>query len=67
MHKEAGTMGALTINTNTSAINTQRNLLDVDKRLKTNLEHLSSGMRIVRQSMPRTAGNKRDSRIGAPL
>ncbi len=41
-------MGSLTINNNISAINTQRNLLEVDKRLKSNLEHLSSGERIVR-------------------
>ena len=41
-------MGSLVINHNVSAINTQRNLLEVDKRLKTSLEHLSSGERIVR-------------------
>ncbi|MCZ6534165.1 MAG: flagellin, partial [SAR324 cluster bacterium] len=41
-------MGALVINHNVSAINTQRNLLQVDKQLKTSLEHLSSGERIVR-------------------
>ncbi|MCZ6645006.1 MAG: flagellin, partial [SAR324 cluster bacterium] len=41
-------MGSLVINHNVSAINTQRNLLQVDKQLKTSLEHLSSGERIVR-------------------
>jgi flagellin len=41
-------MGSLVINHNVSAINTQRNLLQVDKALKTSLEHLSSGERIVR-------------------
>jgi flagellin len=41
-------MGALQINHNTSAINTHRNLLNVDRRLKTSLEHLSSGEKIVR-------------------
>ena len=41
-------MGSLVINHNVSAINTQRNLLEVDKALKTSLEHLSSGERIVR-------------------
>jgi flagellin len=41
-------MGSLVINHNISAINTQRNLLEVDKQLKTSLEHLSSGERIVR-------------------
>jgi flagellin len=41
-------MGSLVINHNISAINTQRNLLEVDKRLKTTLEHLSSGEKVVR-------------------
>ncbi len=41
-------MGSLVINHNVSAINTQRNLLETDKLLKTSLEHLSSGERIVR-------------------
>jgi flagellin len=41
-------MGALVINHNTQAINTHRRLLDVDHRLKTSLEHLSSGEKIVR-------------------
>lgn len=41
-------MGSLVINHNVSAINTQRNLQQVDKALKTSLEHLSSGERIVR-------------------
>ena len=41
-------MGALVINHNTQAINTHRNLLNVDRRMKTTLEHLSSGEKIVR-------------------
>lgn len=41
-------MGALVINHNTSALNTHRNLQVVDKELKTTLEHLSSGERVVR-------------------
>jgi len=41
-------MGSLVINHNTAAINTHRNLLNVDKRMKTSLEHLSSGEKIVR-------------------
>jgi flagellin len=41
-------MGALVINHNTQAINTHRNLLNVDRRMKTSLEHLSSGEKIVR-------------------
>jgi len=41
-------MGALVINHNTSALNTQRNLQVVDKQLKSNLEHLSSGEKVVR-------------------
>lgn len=36
------------INHNTSALNTHRNLTAVDKRLNSNLEHLSSGEAIVR-------------------
>src|SRR5262245_15194193 len=41
-------MGALVINHNTQAINTHRNLLVADRQLKTSLEHLSSGLKIVR-------------------
>ncbi|HUJ74750.1 MAG TPA: flagellin [bacterium] len=41
-------MGALVINHNTQAINTHRALLNVDRDLKTSLEHLSSGLKIVR-------------------
>ncbi|MDH4225546.1 MAG: flagellin [Deltaproteobacteria bacterium] len=41
-------MGALVINHNTQAINTHRNMLNVDKRMKNSLEHLSSGERVVR-------------------
>ncbi len=41
-------MGSLIINHNTQALNTHRNLLSTDARLKTSLEHLSSGERIVR-------------------
>ncbi len=41
-------MGALVINHNTQAINTHRNLLVADGQLKTSLEHLSSGLKIVR-------------------
>ena len=41
-------MGSLIINHNTQAINTHRNLLNVDQELKTSLEHLSSGLKIVR-------------------
>jgi flagellin len=41
-------MGALQINHNTSAINTHRILLNTDRRIKTSLEHLSSGEKIVR-------------------
>lgn len=41
-------MGALVINHNSQAINTHRNLLNTDRRLKTSLEHLSSGEKIVR-------------------
>jgi flagellin len=41
-------MSSLIINHNTQAINTHRNLLNVDKRMKTSLEHLSSGEKIVR-------------------
>ena len=41
-------MGSLIINHNTQALNTHRNLLNTDGRLKTSLEHLSSGERIVR-------------------
>jgi len=41
-------MGALQINHNTSAINTHRNLMNTDRRIKTSLEHLSSGEKIVR-------------------
>ena len=41
-------MGALVINHNTSALNTQRNLQQVDRRLKSTLEHLSSGEKVVR-------------------
>jgi len=41
-------MGALVINHNTQALNTHRNLLNVDRDLKTNLEHLSTGLRVVR-------------------
>jgi flagellin len=41
-------MGALVINHNTQAINTHRNLLNVDMELKTSLEHLSSGLKVVR-------------------
>lgn len=41
-------MGALVINHNTQAINTHRNLMNVDRELKTSLEHLSSGLKVVR-------------------
>ncbi len=41
-------MGSLVINHNTQAINTHRNLLETDRRMKTTLEHLSSGEKIVR-------------------
>lgn len=41
-------MSAVVINTNTQALNTHRNLQNVDRRLKTSLEHLSSGEKIVR-------------------
>jgi len=41
-------MSSLVINHNTQALNTHRNLLNVDKRMKTSLEHLSSGEKIVR-------------------
>ncbi|MBI4082973.1 MAG: flagellin [Candidatus Lambdaproteobacteria bacterium] len=41
-------MSSLVINHNTAAINTHRNLLNVDRRMKTSLEHLSSGEKIVR-------------------
>jgi flagellin len=41
-------MGALSINHNTQAINTHRNLLNVERRMKSSLEHLSSGEKIVR-------------------
>jgi flagellin len=41
-------MGALVINHNTQSINTHRNLLQVDRQLKSSLEHLSSGLKIVR-------------------
>ena len=41
-------MGALVINHNSQAINTHRNLLNTDGRMKKSLEHLSSGERIVR-------------------
>lgn len=41
-------MGALVINHNTQAINTHRNLLNVDRDLKASLEHLSSGLKVVR-------------------
>ena len=41
-------MGALVINHNSQAINTHRNLLNVDARLKRSMEHLSSGEKIVR-------------------
>lgn len=41
-------MGALVINHNAQAINTHRNLMNVDRDLKTSLEHLSSGLKIVR-------------------
>ncbi|MDH4122101.1 MAG: flagellin [Deltaproteobacteria bacterium] len=43
-------MGALVINHNTTAINTHRNMLNVDQRMKRNLEHLSSGERVVRSA-----------------
>ena len=41
-------MSSLIINHNTQALNTHRRLVDVDKRMKTSLEHLSSGEKIVR-------------------
>lgn len=41
-------MGSLVINHNAQAINTHRNLLKTDMRLKKSLEHLSSGERVVR-------------------
>jgi flagellin len=41
-------MGGMAINHNTSALNTHRNLLVVNKDLKTTLEHLSGGLRVVR-------------------
>ena len=41
-------MSSLIINHNTQALNTHRNLVNVDKRMKTSLEHLSSGEKIVR-------------------
>jgi flagellin len=41
-------MGALVINHNTQAFNAHRNMLTVDKELKTSLEHLSSGLKVVR-------------------
>ena len=41
-------MGALVINHNSQALNTHRNLLNTDARMKKNLEHLSSGERVVR-------------------
>ena len=41
-------MSALKINHNSQAINTHRNLLNTDVRLKKSLEHLSSGERVVR-------------------
>lgn len=41
-------MSSLIINHNTQALNTHRNLQNVDKRMKTSLEHLSSGEKIVR-------------------
>jgi flagellin len=41
-------MASLVINHNTQALNTMRNLAVTDKRLKTSLEHLSSGEKIVR-------------------
>jgi flagellin len=41
-------MGALVINHNTQAMNTHRNLLNVDRELKTSLEHLSTGLRVAR-------------------
>ncbi len=41
-------MGSLVINHNTSALNAHRNLQLVDKAVKKNLEHLSSGERVVR-------------------
>lgn len=41
-------MGSLVINHNISAINTHRNLLAADKLVKSSLEHLSSGEKIVR-------------------
>ena len=41
-------MSALVINHNTQALNTHRQLVNVDKRMKTSLEHLSSGQKINR-------------------
>lgn len=41
-------MGALVINHNSQAINTHRNLLVTDRRMKKTMEHLSSGEKIVR-------------------
>ena len=41
-------MSSLIINHNTQALNTHRNLVNVDKRMKTSLEHLSSGQKINR-------------------
>jgi flagellin len=41
-------MGAMVINHNTAAINTHRNLMNVDRDLKSSLEHLSSGLKVVR-------------------
>jgi len=41
-------MGSLVINHNSQAINTHRNLLEVDRRMRTSMEHLSSGEKIVR-------------------
>ncbi|MDH5750897.1 MAG: flagellin [Deltaproteobacteria bacterium] len=41
-------MGSLVINHNSQAINTHRNMLNTDVRLKKSLEHLSSGEKIVR-------------------
>ncbi|MDH4248803.1 MAG: flagellin, partial [Deltaproteobacteria bacterium] len=41
-------MGSLVINHNSQAMNTHRNLLNTDIRMKKSLEHLSSGEKVVR-------------------
>ena len=41
-------MGSLVINHNSQAMNTHRNMLNTDLRMKRSLEHLSSGEKIVR-------------------